>query len=91
LEAAEFEGALLQCGGVAIQTDGQLEGRSVLGVDDLLERGVVFASQVFVVGDYRLQLAHQPVDDEAANQQQEAEGGQEKPAVVHQGGVIDGF
>ncbi|MDB6058059.1 MAG: hypothetical protein JWO95_1903 [Verrucomicrobiales bacterium] len=83
LEAAEFEGALLHCGGVAIQTDGQLKRCSVLGVDDLLERSVVFAAQIFVVGDYRLQLAHQPVDDEAANKEQEAECGEEKPAVVH--------
>jgi hypothetical protein len=91
LEAAEFEGALLKGGGVAVEADRQFQCGFVLGVDDLFQGAVVFTAKISLVANNGLELSYEPVDDDAAQEQQQTEGGEEKPAVVHGGGVVDRF
>ena len=86
----QFLRAFLQGGGVAINAHSQLERRVVLSGDDLRERAVMFVPQLNVIRDDGLQLFHQPEDNDATTDEQQAERGQEKPAVIHAGGVIHG-
>jgi len=90
LEALEFEGAFVQGGGVAVYANGQFEPQFVLGFDHFGEGALMRLLRGFVVNDHRLQLLDEPVDDGATEDQEQEEGGQKEPPVVHAGRVVNG-
>ena len=88
-DALQFLAAFLQGRGIAVDADCQLERGVVLGVDDLGEGLGVHVVQLLVVCDDGLELFDQPPDRDGAEHQEQTKGGQEQPAVVHPGGVVD--
>ena len=86
--SSQFKSAFLHRRRVAIEADGELERRFVLRGDDLHESDLMRVARGLVAGEDALQLAHEPMNDRATAEQQEAQRGQEEPAVSHRRGVI---
>jgi 1,6-anhydro-N-acetylmuramate kinase len=91
LKATKFETAIRKDRSIAVNADSQLERRLVLCVDNLLKRNMMRFPGNFMIGHHGLEMLHQPVNDRAAQDQQQAERRQEQPAVVHGRSVIHRF
>ena len=49
---------------------------------------MVLLPQFLVIRNDRLELFYQPIDNNTAQEEQQAERRQEQPAVIHAGGVV---
>ena len=71
LETPQFKRAFAQRLAVAVEADSKLHCGFILLLDDLRQGRVMFLSQFLVIGNHRLQLAHEPVNHhDSANEQQ---------------------